>query len=278
MVIKAIAVDVDGTLTNDDKEIAPRTREVLIDAQRAGIRVIIASGRPSQGVKRLAEQLELAQHGGLIASYNGGHVKDVKTGEILYEHALPKDIIKPLLDHVRQFDVIPWFTRDGYLYVEHAFVDDIYIRGKACNIIKHECEVCDLLVCEVRSLENLADIPQCKLLTAGTDTYMAEHWKELAAPFEGVLDSTFTSDFFYEFMPKGVNKGSALANVLPTLGIDASETVTFGDAQNDVEMLRWAGTGVAMGNATDEVKAAADVVTLTNNEDGIAAALEKLLG
>lgn len=278
MSIKAIAVDVDGTLTNDDKVITPRTREALIDAQHADIRVIIASGRPSQGVKRLSRQLELEKNGGLIVSYNGGRAEDAKTGEVLFERVLPKDLIKPLLDHVKQFDVIPWFTGDGRVYVEHAYVDDIYIHGEPCNIIKRECEVCDLLVCEVRSLEDLIDRSQCKLLTAGTDTYMAAHWQELAAPFAGKLDSMFTSDFFYEFMPTGVNKGAALAHVLPQLGIEASEVVTFGDAQNDIEMLRWAGMGVAMGNATDEVKAAADMVTITNNEDGIAVALEQLLG
>ncbi len=79
-------------------------------------------------------------------------------------------------------------------------------------------------------------------------------------------------------MAPGIDKGRALAGALPKLGIDASEVIAFGDGQNDVSMLRWAGTGVAMGNAVDEAKAAADMVTASNNEDGIALALACAMG
>ena len=88
----------------------------------------------------------------------------------------------------------------------------------------------------------------------------------------------FTADFYFEFMAPGVDKGRALAGALPELGIDASEVVAFGDGQNDVSMIKWAGVGVAMGNAIDEAKAAADMVTASNNEDGIALALDEILG
>lgn len=278
MSIKAIAVDIDGTLTNDEKIITPRTLKALIEAQHAGVRVIISSGRPAHGVLQLSRELELDKNNGLLVSYNGGRVENAQTGEMLLERAIPKELVKPLLRHLKQFDVIPWFVEGEYLYVENAYADDIYIKGEPINIIKDECDVCDFLVCEVRNMEDLADRPQCKLLTAGTDTYLAEHWQEMAAPFEGKLEMSFSCDYYFEFMPLGVDKGTALAQALPKLGIDAPEVVAFGDAQNDLGMLQWAGTGVAMGNATDEVKAAADMVTLTNNEDGIAVALEKLLG
>lgn len=88
----------------------------------------------------------------------------------------------------------------------------------------------------------------------------------------------FTADFYYEFMAPGIDKGRALAGALPMLGIDASEVVAFGDGQNDVSMIEWAGVGVAMANAVDEAKAASNMVTASNNDDGIALALEKILG
>lgn len=87
----------------------------------------------------------------------------------------------------------------------------------------------------------------------------------------------FTADFYFEFTAQGIDKARALSVALPERGIDPSELVAFGDGQNDIPMLRLAGVGVAMANATDEVKGAADMVTLSNNEDGIAAALENLL-
>jgi Cof subfamily protein (haloacid dehalogenase superfamily) len=98
----------------------------------------------------------------------------------------------------------------------------------------------------------------------------------MGAPFQGELSSMFTAPFYYEFTPLGVDKTRALRETFATLGIDATEVIAFGDAQNDRSMLEWAGTGVAMGNAVDEVKAIADEVTLSNNEDGIAVALERL--
>ncbi len=277
MAIKVIAVDIDGTLTNDEKKITPRTKEALLAAQRAGIRVVIASGRPSQGLRALGSELELEKHHGMLVSFNGAHVEDAQTGEVLFDQPIPHDLLKPLLDHVRQFDVIPWVTEGRVLYVEDAYPGDIYYRGEPINIIKHERDACNLLVQEVGNLDERIEFPQDKVLLAGTDTYLAEHWQEIAAPFEGKLAAMFTADFFFEFMAPGVSKGNALAGAMPKLGIDPSEVVTFGDAQNDLSMITWAGTGVAMGNATDEVKAAADMITLSNNEDGIAVALEQLL-
>lgn len=277
MAIKVIAVDIDGTLTNDKKVITPRTREALLEAQRSGIRVVIASGRPSQGLRALGNELELEAHHGMLVSFNGAHVEDAQTGEVLFDQPIPHNLLKPLLDHLRQFDAIPWVTEGRVLYVEDAYPGDIYYRGNPINIIKQERDACNLLVREVTSLDERIEFPQDKVLVAGTDTYLAEHWREMAAPFEGKLSAMFTADYFFEFMAPGVSKGNALAGALPKLGIDPSEVVAFGDAQNDLSMLTWAGTGVAMGNATDEVKAAADMITLSNNEDGIAAALEKLL-
>lgn len=88
----------------------------------------------------------------------------------------------------------------------------------------------------------------------------------------------FTADFYFEFTARGIDKARALTHALPERGIDPAELIAFGDGQNDIPMLKLAGTGIAMANATDEVKRAADMVTCSNNEDGIAAALEELLG
>ena len=87
----------------------------------------------------------------------------------------------------------------------------------------------------------------------------------------------FTAPYYFEFTPLGVDKTRALKETFAKLGIDRSEVIAFGDAQNDQSMIEWSGTGVAMGNAVDEVKAVADYVTDTNNEDGIAKALARLL-
>ena len=278
MAIKAIALDIDGTLTNDEKRVTPRTREALLDAQRAGIRVILASGRPTRGLMALARELELPEHGGLLVSYNGAHVSDAATDEVLFDQPMAVDDMRELLDHLRGFDVIPWVTEGEYLYIEDAFHCMIEYDGSPMNIVKYERDACDLKIREVRDLVEVCSRPQDKILTAGTDTYLQAHAAEMYAPFRDRLAGMFTAPFYFEFMAPGIDKANALAGALPKLGIDASEVVAFGDGQNDARMLAWAGCGVAMGNAIEETKAAADMVTASNNEDGIALALEKILG
>ncbi len=277
MAIKAIALDIDGTLTNDEKVVTPCTKEALFAAQRAGIRLILASGRPVQGLRALARELELDRYHGLLVAYNGAHVVDAESDEVLFDQPMEPAVMRELLDHLRSFDVIPWVTEGEYLYVEDAYRCMISHRGRERNIVKYERDACDLKIREVHDLAEVLDRPQDKILTAATDTYLAAHADEMYAPFRDRLSGMFTADFYFEFMAPGINKAHALAGALPKLGIDAAEVVAFGDGQNDAAMIAWAGTGVAMANAIDETKAVADMVTASNNEDGVAVALEQLL-
>ena len=257
MAIKAIAMDIDGTLTNDQKVISPRTREKLLAAQESGIKLILASGRPAWGLHALAQELDLQNHDGLLVAFNGAHVVDAQTDEVLFDQAMPVDELHRLLDHLRNFDVIPIISLGRDLHVEDSYRCMITLPdGSQKNIVKYERDACDLKIREVESLHEVADAyPVDKLLTAGDPAYLQAHYEEMYAPFTETLQGA-----------------------LPKLGIDASEVVSFGDGQNDKSMIEWAGTGVAMGNAVDEVKAVAQMVTANNNEDGIAVALDKLLG
>ena len=280
MAIKAIAMDIDGTLTNDEKVITPRTREKLLQVQERGIKLILASGRPVQGLQRLAAELELKSHDGLLVAFNGAHVVDAQTNEVLFDQAMPADELIRLLDHLKGFDVIPWITEGEFLYLEDAYRCTLNLPGGGTkNIVKYERDACDLRIREVADLKDVAAAgPVDKLLTAGDPDYLQAHHEEMYAPFKDTLAAMFTADWYFEYTAPGIDKARALAGALPKLGIDASEVVAFGDGQNDRSMIEWAGTGVAMANAVDETKAAAQMVTASNNEDGIALALEKLLG
>lgn len=278
MDIQAIAVDIDGTLTNDDKVISPRTKRAMLAAQERGITLILASGRPIQGLRRLARELELESHHGLLVSYNGARVVDAATDEILFDNPMSAEDSRAVVEHVRTFDVLPWIVEGDQLYVERGRSPLIGHRGATIDILEYERSACDLVTNEIDDLTALCDRPQDKILVAGTDTYLQEHWQELRAPFADRLSCMFTADFYYEFMALGISKGAALERALPKRGIDPAKLVAFGDGQNDVSMIRLAGCGVAMGNAVEELRAAADMETASNNEDGIALALEKLLG
>lgn len=278
MAIKAIALDIDGTLTNDRKVITPSTKEALLAAQDSGIKLILSSGRPVQGLRAIASELQLETHDGLLVAFNGAHVVDAQTDEVLFDQPMEEEVLRALVAHMRGFDVIPWITEGKYLFVERGARHLITYREAPFDIVEYERRMCDLELVEVDDLLEVCSRPQDKLLCASEPEYLQQHWRAMYEPFFDSLSGMFTADFYFEFMAPGITKGNALAGALPKVGIDASEVIAFGDAQNDISMLEWAGMGVAMGNATEAAKAAADMVTGSNNEDGIASALEKILG
>lgn len=277
MSIKAIALDIDGTLTNDEKKVTPRTKKALLRAQDQGVKLILSSGRPVQGLRALASELELSEHDGLLVAFNGAHVVDAQTDEVLFDQPIDPAVMRDLVEHVSSFDVIPWIVEGRRLYVQRGARHGIRYRDEAFDIVEYERSMCDLELCEVESLLVVCERPHDKLLCASEPEYLRAHWQELSGPFSKTLSGMFTADFYYEFMAPGISKGRALAGALPKLGIEASEVVAFGDGENDISMLEWAGTGVAMANAVEAAKAAANMVTCGNNEDGIAQALEQLL-
>src|SRR5699024_71681 len=145
------------------------------------------------------------------------------------------------------------------------------------NIIEYEARNDRLQLCEQPDLAAFVSEPINKILLAGQPEYLRANWHALAAPFAHDLNAMFTADFYFEFMNLSVDKGTALAQLLPLLGLTANELLAFGDDENDLAMLNYAGVGVAMANAKEKIRLAADEVTLTNNDDGIAASLAKHL-
>ena len=133
---------------------------------------------------------------------------------------------------------------------------------------------------ECTEVENLADFlnfAPIKILMSVQPDALKDVQAQIAAFLPGSLTVVQTAAFYLEVIPRVINKGQGIRDICRTLGISPKEVISFGDAENDIPMLREAGMGVAMGNAAEAVKAAANLVTLSNNEDGIAAALEKLL-
>lgn len=274
--IKAILLDIDGTLTNDQKVITPRTRDALLACQDKGVVLVLASGRTANGLSRYAADLDLAHHGGVLVCYNGAKSLNCETGQVYFEQSMTVDQGKRVLEHMKKFDVAPVIDHGEYMYVNDCFFT-IERDGETWYILEYEAHSNNYKLCEKHDLAAYVDWRINKILNAGQPEYLQEVAEEMAAPFEGELSAMFTAPFYFEFTPLGVDKVRALKDTFEALGIDRSEVMSFGDAQNDLTMIKWAEVGVAMGNAVDEVKAEADYVTLDNNSDGIAEALEKLV-
>lgn len=275
--IRAILLDIDGTLTNSEKQITPRTRDALLAAQDAGATLVLASGRPAQGLNRFATTLDMFDHHGIFCCFNGAKVLDCQTQETYFEQAITVEQSRRVLEHIKSFEINPVIDCGPYMHTSDAFQRVSNERGESFLVVEYEARGNGYLVREHVDLAADIDWAPNKIMTAGEPSYLQRHWQEISAPFEGELSAMFTAPFYYEFTPLGVDKARALDETFAALGIDVADVVAFGDAENDMTMLKSAGIGVAMGNAVEPTKAAADMVTDDNDHDGIARALEKLM-
>lgn len=277
MSIKVIIMDVDGTLTNSKKEMTPKTKEALIKAQKNGAKLILASGRPTTGLIDLGKALEMDKHHGLFVSFNGSKVVDCETMDVLFNEPMTVEQGKAVLEHMKKFNVRPMIDKDDYMHVNDVYNCDIKCKGETINIIKYESRGGKFKLCEQSDLAAFLDYPLNKILTAGDDDYLQENYKEMMEPFKDTLNCMFTAAFFFEFTAKGIDKAKALDTVLIPMGYKKEEMIAFGDGHNDISMVEYAGIGVAMDNAVQELKDIANDITLSNEEDGIAEALYKYI-
>lgn len=277
MDIKAIVLDIDGTLLTSNQVISEKTKKALIAAQANGIKVILASGRPTTGMLELAEQLDLPEYAGLLVSYNGSRVTDCLTKEVLFNQALDIETGQAILAHLKKFDVIPMIDKDEYLYVNDVYNNLLHLPEGDFNIIEYEARGGNFNLCEIDDLAAFATFPINKILITAQPDYLQKQAAAIHAPFSETVTAAFSAPFYFEFTAKGIDKAKALKAVFPALGISANNVIAFGDGQNDRSIIEYAGIGVAMGNAAEELKMLADDVTFSCDEDGIAASLEKYL-
>ena len=272
--IKTILLDVDGTLTDDRKNITEKTRDALIQAQENGVRLVLASGRTVGGLMRYARELDMFNHHGIFVAYNGAKVMDCQSEEVYFNQALTVEEGKAVLNHMKKFDVWPVIDKGEYMYVNDVFVKEIDTAMGHINILKYESRGNGFLLCEKRDLAEFVDFELNKILVAAEPGYLKEHYEEMSEPFKDTLNGMFTAPHYYEYTAKGVDKAYAIRTSFAKMRLNAEETIAFGDAQNDMTMVKYAGVGVAMGNAVDVLKEVSDYVTLDNNHDGIAEALK----
>lgn len=275
--IKVIIMDVDGTLTNSKKIVTEKTKNALIKAQELGAILVLASGRPTSGLLDLARELKMNEHNGILVSFNGSKVIDCETNEVLFNETMSVKDGQAVLEHMKNFNVKPMIDKGDYMYVNDVFNSNINYNGAPLNIIQYESRGGKFKLCEKDDLANFADYPLNKILTAGDPEYLQENYKEMMEPFKDTLSCMFTAAFYFEFTAKGIDKAKALDSVLIPMGYKKEEMIAFGDGHNDASMVKYAGIGVAMDNAVDDLKAIADEVTLSNEEDGIAYTLSKYI-
>lgn len=268
MDIKLIAMDLDGTLNNDRKGIDPPTLRALMEAQRRGVRLLLASARPLPGLYRDRDALGLCDHCGLLMAYNGGLIADAATGAVLSTTAMDPGDARRVLRRLEALPVTP-ILDDGARF---------YVTDRRGFKVDYECRNNGMACAEVPSLAEFLDFAPCKILMSTDPAGIKSVQATITETLPEGLRVVQTAPFYLEVIPAAVNKGVGLRAACAAVGLTPEQAVAFGDSENDIELLRVAGVGVAMGNADAAVKAVADRVTLSNNENGIAVALKALLG
>ena len=264
---KLIAMDLDGTLNNDQKINTEKTKAALMAAQKQGIRLALASARPSPGLFKERDILQLQKFGGILMSYNGGRIVDAETNRVLFETSMDLQETKQVLRKLESLPVTP-ILDDGIQF---------YVTSKDGYKVDYECKNNHMVCTEVGNLADFLTFAPIKILMSVQPEELEAVQERIAAFLPESLTVVQTAPFYLEVIPKVINKGQGIRDICNVLHLDPADVIGFGDAANDIPMLQAAGMGVAMGNAQEAVKAAANMVTLSNNEDGIAAALEKLL-
>lgn len=264
---KILVLDIDGTLTNSEKQITPETKRGIRNILEHGHKVILASGRPTPGMRRYEDELELQKFGGYLLSFNGGKVIECKSQQIVYQKFLPLEIVPGLFRFAEENGCgLATYLGDRVI---SAFDPDPYLKWEA-HINGLEIDV----VSDFPKYVNF-DINKC-LMTAEPEK--AQVYEKKLQETYGEYASIYRSEeFFIEIMPKGINKGGSLEKTLKTAGLNREDAICCGDGFNDISMIEYAGVGVAMGNAKEVVKKAADYITGTNDEDGIVQVIDKFV-
>lgn len=264
---KIMALDLDGTLTNSDKIITPKTKEALFEYQEQGGRIVLASGRPTQGIVHLAKELELEEYGGYILAFNGGRIINCRTSEVIYNKTLT-------LDEVRELEHLSRKFKTNIMTYENEF---IYTLDKNDPYVLEEHKITGMGLKQVTDLTDSLSGPVNKCLMTAEPKYLEEvehNIKEIVGDRINVYRS---QPFFLELVPQNIDKAESLDSLLGKIGLKKDNLIACGDGFNDLSMIRFAGLGVAMENGEEGVKKYADYIAPSNDEDGVAHVIKKFI-
>ncbi|WP_332628901.1 Cof-type HAD-IIB family hydrolase [Halalkalibacter flavus] len=266
MTYKMIVLDLDDTLLRDDHTISERTKKALMTAQQQGVKVVLASGRPTFGMNAIAEELQLKEYGSFILSFNGAKIINCKTKEEQYSSTLPPDVAHRLYE----------LSQKEGVYI-HTYIGDEIVTELENRYTTREGEITGLPVKKIDNFIEGVNEPVVKVLMCEDPDKLVKVEQKLKEEFAGTLSIMRSKPYFLEFLEEGVTKGSSLDSLIQSLGIKQEEVIAMGDSYNDLAMIEFAGLGVAMGNAPDDIKQMADYVTDTNMNDGVAKVVEKFI-
>lgn len=258
---KMIALDLDGTLLNPYLQISERNLKILKQAVNNGTLVTLSTGRMFAAALPFAELLELDVP---IITCNGAAIVCAKSRKVSYERILSPELVLSILNRAAELE----------LEISLYSADDIYVENIKHNARFH-AEIDNATVKQAKLQDIARESRVIKILFSSENLY--EHAEDVYRRFEHDCTFYFSLPWFVEIVAPGVDKGDALQKLSGQFGIDRKEIIAIGDNFNDLPMIQYAGMGVAMGNAPEDLKMMADYVTRSHNDDGVAHVIEKFV-
>ena len=273
MDIKCLAFDIDGTLTTDKKIIDPRTKKSIEEAMDRGIHIVISSGRNKESCEFVYKPLGLEKGNHFLSLVNGQQIYDFQKNQFYNDRLLSIDECKEIQRVCQKYRCIGRFSKDNHAYymvpftyivrlgIQKAFKNNTMMKGTKYKnqIVFYNHKFNETI--------NKVIFMKSKEFFEKNLSVLKEELKD--------FDLMMVDDNWMEIMPKGVNKASSLKKIASMNGFGMENIMAFGDADNDIDMLKAAGIGVCMGNGRDSVKAIADIITDSNNDNGIGKVIDK---
>lgn len=271
--IKMIGFDLDGTLLNSNKEISDYTRDVMREAVEQGVIILPATGRPLTGIPKPVMALPGIRY---AVTANGARVVDVQEDKVLHEALLPYEKGKELLEIFAKYDTYREVYYEGFGYATADMEERIEEYMSIKPMIEY-MRTTRRRVPDVEAMFHEKKMAVDKLQALFRDTETRDlAMKEVKEKVQGAAVTSALGNNI-EANGEDAQKGIALLKLGEILGIKKDEIMAFGDGSNDMDMIRRVGFGVAMENGIDEIKEAADYITVTNDEHGVAKAIEKFV-
>lgn len=262
MKYKMIVMDMDDTLLRDDHTISNENKEAIKKAQEMGVKVVLASGRPSFAMKEIAKDLNTEY----MISYNGAVISNLIEDSIMFEKSLSMETAHELYE----------ISKENNVYV-HTYVNDDIITEKNNEYTEIEAKITGM---EIKTIEDFKKAVQgnvIKVLMLEEPSYLKKVEEKLKPQILDKLNMVISKPYFLEFTEKNIDKASSIERLINKLGIKQEEVIAIGDSYNDLGMIKYAGLGVCVGNAPDDMKIHADYISKTNMEHGVAHTIEKFI-
>lgn len=265
--IKIIALDLDNTLLNKSKQITEYNKLMIQKAKELGVYVILASGRPINGIMPILQELNLTSNNDYVFSFNGGKIYNVGKNECIFDSLIDGRAVKETYKLSQDF---------GYFF--HAFKSDGTL---ICPLYNHYTDIeatINKVACKITNIDEVCDNDKfIKAMIVDSKDHIDYAFSHVANDLKEKYNVVRSSDIFLEFLNKNNDKGLALKWIADYLNVTISDTMAIGDASNDLGMIKMAGVGVAMENASDIVKNEADYITLSCENSGVGYAINHFL-